>query len=57
MKKKNNKKLNLSATNAWHFLELKAPYSSKIDILLSKKGLMNWYMVLIQSYKVAPDSL
>ena len=28
---------------------LKAPYSSKIDILLSKKGLINWYMVLIQS--------
>ena len=28
---------------------LKAPYSSKIDILLSKKGLINWYMVLIWS--------
>ena len=28
---------------------LKAPYPSKIDILLSKKGLINWYMVLIQS--------
>ena len=36
-----------------HFISdaglLKAPYSSKIDILLSKKGLINWYMVLIQS--------
>ena len=28
---------------------LKAPYPSKIDILLSKKDLINWYMVLIQS--------
>ena len=28
---------------------LKAPYSSKIDILLSKKGLINRDMVLIQS--------
>ena len=36
---------------------LKAPYSSKIDILLSKKGLINWHMVLIQSLNVAPDSL
>ena len=23
----------------------KAPYSSKIDIFLSKKGLLNWYIV------------
>ena len=29
--------------------ELKAPYSLKIDILFSKKDLINWYMVLIQS--------
>ena len=28
---------------------LKAPYFSKIHISLSKKGLINWYMVLIQS--------
>ena len=28
---------------------LKAPYSSKIDNLLSKKGLINWYMELTQS--------
>ena len=28
---------------------LKAPYSSKIDILLSENGLINWYMVLIES--------
>ena len=28
---------------------LKAPYSSKIDILLSKKGLINCYVLLIQS--------
>ena len=28
---------------------LKARYSSKIDILLSKKVLINCYMVLIQS--------
>ena len=27
----------------------KASHSSKIDILLSKKGLINWYMILIQS--------
>ena len=27
---------------------LKAPYSSKIEILLSKKDLINWYVVLIQ---------
>ena len=27
---------------------LKAPYTSKIDILLSKEGLINWYIVLIQ---------
>ena len=40
-----------------HILSLKAPYSSKIDILLSKKGLINLYMVLIQSSNVAPDSL
>ena len=26
---------------------LKATYASKIDILLSKKGLINWYLVLI----------
>ena len=26
-----------------------APYSSKVDILLSKKDLINWYMVVIQS--------
>ena len=38
-------------------IPLKAPYSSKIDILLSKKSLINWYMVLMQSYIVAPDSL
>ena len=25
----------------------KAPYSSKIDILLSKKGLINWYVYVI----------
>ena len=33
------------------FIQLKAPYSSKIDILLSKKGLINWYtcIALIQS--------
>ena len=35
----------------------KIPYSSTIDILLSQKGLINWYMVVIQSQKVAPDSL
>ena len=29
--------------------DLKAPYSSKIDILLYKEGLINWCMVLIQS--------
>ena len=29
-----------------HSYILKAPYSSKIDILLSKKGLMNWYMII-----------
>ena len=29
--------------------ELKAPYSSKIDILLFKKDSINWFMVLIQS--------
>ena len=28
---------------------LKAPYPLKIDILLSKTGLINWYIVLIQS--------
>ena len=28
---------------------LKAPYSPKLDILLSKKGLTNWYIVLIES--------
>ena len=28
---------------------LKAPYSSKIDILVSKKGFINLYVVLIQS--------
>ena len=27
---------------------LKAPYSLKIDILLSKEGLINWYRVLTQ---------
>ena len=27
---------------------LKAPYPSKIDVLLSKKDLINWYMVYIQ---------
>ena len=29
-------------------LWLKAPYYTKIDILLSKKSLINWYMVVIQ---------
>ena len=29
------------------WVKLKAPYPSKIDILLSKKGLINWYTVLI----------
>ena len=34
---------------------LKAP--STADILLSKEGLLNWYIVLIQWQNVAPDSL
>ena len=38
-------------------LVLKAACSSKLDIFLSKKGLMNWYMILIQKKNVAPDSL
>ena len=36
-------------------IHLKAPYSSK-GILLSKKSLINWYIILIQSLCVAPDS-
>ena len=28
-----------------------------MGILLSKKDLINWYMVLLQSLNVAPDSL
>ena len=36
---------------------LKASYSSKIDVLLSTKGLINRYMVLLQSSNVAPDNL
>ena len=36
---------------------LKAPASSKIDILLSKKGLLKSYMVIIQSENVAHYSL
>ena len=37
--------------------KLKTPHSSKIDILFSKNGLINWYMVLTQSSNVTPDSL
>ena len=33
----------------WSFMHLKATYSANIDILLSKKTLINWYSVLIQS--------
>ena len=37
---------------------LKVPYSSKKRyFIIQKKGLVNWYMVLVQSYNVASDSL
>ena len=32
----------------YEWWQLKAPYSSEIDIFLSKNGLINWFMVLIQ---------
>ena len=52
--KKNLKKL---VKGDFNITALKAPYSSQIDILLSKKGLINRYMILIQSLNVAPESL
>ena len=41
--------IGFTKTYLYNFDPLTAPYSSKIDILSSKKGLINWYMVLIQS--------
>ena len=45
-----NKQQNTRKQQNSRLLQLwKAPYISKIDMLFSKKGLINWYMVLMQS--------
>ena len=36
----------LASEQDLHYMSLKTPYSSKIDILVSKKGLINWYITI-----------
>ena len=39
------------------YFVLNAPHSPNTYVLLCKKGLINLYMVLIQTLTVAPDNL